>query len=848
MSLEKIPTNPDICTQNLITALEQIKNAMDPEATAALGAVMVGFYPRDSDVAVRLPAEARGVPVPADLSQNTHFVDGQEWAAQNMLLSLLLAHDPAAVRFTFWDCKGTGDFGPFVRGLGGLARQFGGTQERLRQLLDESWEHQVKAASSGLPLNTPVNPREVLVLAGGTISPHLQEKLANLLRVGPEHRAVQVITVGTEGIEECNLSPAWPGYVEAVPESPLPPEAERMAQVEETCRGVAEEAIKGTKPPMLDEILPIPATNEELMQESAKYGLEITVGQTLEGNPYTVTLEGGNSHVLCTGTTGSGKTSTMTTIQLGLAMKYPPSELQMYVLDGKSDHAPIAELPQAHMVGVGLEKDHDFAMSIVREVKRELQERVVLFERHGSSNYQEFRNRNPDQKLPRIVFTIDEVQVFLNSPIGNQMAETLIDLARRGRSYGIHLCIGTQTLSGIQALFANKRSLVGQLGVRVSGREPENPEDPSLSDLPTMQTIVTDTRGKKRIVRVAAAFDDPAKGQPLSERRARIREAAGSTKPAVYFNGQTVPTWNDKARTSVKAKRDKTSTPQVALGVGSSVKDPIVSVPLRTQNGANLAIIGSGDELGETERAMSTAISSLAEEPPETVQFELICINPESEVLAQRHAEELKHKGHNVRVVSGPSAVKQLIDISYDAEDGLGTGDRERRIVTVYGADHSVHNMVNKPSFPLPEGSTLKVTAGLSVKQGQHIADGPDGSAIYADYAGTIKASRDGKILRLEMPRTGQAYLADIVNKGPSQGLHVIAHVSRGEGIKGLGNPDSWGAFVAFGAQGTSLNPLVPGLYGKATVETSPGPNRGYYFNRAVGGSLKTVIPFNLRA
>lgn len=55
----------------------------------------------------------------------------------------------------------------------------------------------------------------------------------------------------------------------------------------------------------------------------------------------------------------------------------------------------------------------------------------------------------------RLVVVIDEFQFLFagNDPIAGQAAATLEELARKGRSYGIHLILASQTIAGIEALY-----------------------------------------------------------------------------------------------------------------------------------------------------------------------------------------------------------------------------------------------------------------------------------------------------------------------------------------------------------------------------------------------------------
>nr|BFE67309.1 hypothetical protein GCM10020092_006100 [Actinoplanes digitatis] len=72
--------------------------------------------------------------------------------------------------------------------------------------------------------------------------------------------------------------------------------------------------------------------------------------------------------------------------------------------------------------------------------------------------------------MPRILCVIDEFQVLLagNDPMANEAVQLLESLARKGRSYGIHLILASQTVLGVEALYAKRDSIFGQFPVRLA--------------------------------------------------------------------------------------------------------------------------------------------------------------------------------------------------------------------------------------------------------------------------------------------------------------------------------------------------------------------------------------------
>ena len=90
-------------------------------------------------------------------------------------------------------------------------------------------------------------------------------------------------------------------------------------------------------------------------------------------------------------------------------------------------------------------------------------------------------------------------------PISEQMNLTI---ARKGRSYGIHLILASQTISGIEALFTKTESIFGQFPLRVAlaggGVDPEDFHPPSDLDAfqvePGDDAVVGEPESEVRVV------------------------------------------------------------------------------------------------------------------------------------------------------------------------------------------------------------------------------------------------------------------------------------------------------------------------------------------------------------
>ncbi|MEK8110002.1 FtsK/SpoIIIE domain-containing protein [Micromonospora sp. M12] len=80
----------------------------------------------------------------------------------------------------------------------------------------------------------------------------------------------------------------------------------------------------------------------------------------------------------------------MLDVLYGLAARYSPAELQLYLLDFKegvsfTEFVPTGRDPSwlPHARAVGIESDREYGLAVLRELRREAQRRATALKRHG---------------------------------------------------------------------------------------------------------------------------------------------------------------------------------------------------------------------------------------------------------------------------------------------------------------------------------------------------------------------------------------------------------------------------------------------------------------------------------
>ena len=167
--------------------------------------------------------------------------------------------------------------------------------------------------------------------------------------------------------------------------------------------------------------------------------LHTRLGYLAGGEAVDLDLAVRNRSILVGGASGFGKTTFLLSTLLQLALKHSPDEVQLAVVDLKETDftGPVAHLPHHwRPVAYGLTE----AETLIERVEGERIRRKDLLHKAEVSDWLAY-NALPDvAPLPLLVLIVDEAADLEGSPA----ADTLIEIARKGRAAGISLILGTQ--------------------------------------------------------------------------------------------------------------------------------------------------------------------------------------------------------------------------------------------------------------------------------------------------------------------------------------------------------------------------------------------------------------------
>ncbi|MGH3937221.1 MAG: FtsK/SpoIIIE domain-containing protein [Pseudonocardiaceae bacterium] len=165
-----------------------------------------------------------------------------------------------------------------------------------------------------------------------------------------------------------------------------------------------------------------------------------------EKGVFTLDLVDDGPHGLVGGTTGSGKSELLRTLVAALAAGADPAHLTFVLIDYKGGAAfdECSRLP--HTVGMVTDLDEQLGERALRALEAELHHRERLLRTVSADNIQEYLALAPQQPMPRLVVVIDEFATMAKEL--PDFISSLVGIAQRGRTLGVHMILATQRPSG----------------------------------------------------------------------------------------------------------------------------------------------------------------------------------------------------------------------------------------------------------------------------------------------------------------------------------------------------------------------------------------------------------------
>ncbi|GHP34962.1 ATP-binding protein [Helicobacter pylori] len=205
---------------------------------------------------------------------------------------------------------------------------------------------------------------------------------------------------------------------------------------------------------------------QEFWAKSPQSKVSVPVGWDINHKEVCFEIGEAQNHTLICGRSGSGKSNFLHVLIQNLAFYYAPNEVQLFLLDYKEGvefnaYAKEGILEHARLVSVA--SSVSFGVSFLSWLDKETKKRGELFKQFNVKDLSAYRKHG---EMPRPIVVIDEFQVlFSDSTIKEKerVERYLNTILKKGRSYGVHLILATQTMHG-----SGITSLMSQIANRIA--------------------------------------------------------------------------------------------------------------------------------------------------------------------------------------------------------------------------------------------------------------------------------------------------------------------------------------------------------------------------------------------
>jgi S-DNA-T family DNA segregation ATPase FtsK/SpoIIIE len=333
-------------------------------------------------------------------------------------------------------------------------------------------------------------------------------------------------------------------------------------------------------------------------------------------------------HILIGGAAGQGKSNLLLVMIHGLAVRYAPRDLEMYLLDFKHG-VEFAGLGHAHgrphwlphIKVLGVHSDRAFGLAVLRHLSAELTRRSTFFKERG--NVTDLAQlANDPERPPRILVVLDEFQVLMedDDDIADEAVRLIEKLMRQGRAYGVHLVLATQTIEGMSGIAYRRDSIFGQVPYRIALKSTQSD---SQSVLRSGNTAAADLQFRGEAIlnanfgspednqRVLVSFAPPDTLADLRKKlHARARAAGPVEPPRVFHLGEPADLGD-----ALTARPPATgSVVEAWAGLPIAVDETPRPVQVRQDPGSGVIVLGDGalDAIGVLS---GLAVSAAAQQP-----------------------------------------------------------------------------------------------------------------------------------------------------------------------------------------------------------------------------------------
>ncbi len=206
---------------------------------------------------------------------------------------------------------------------------------------------------------------------------------------------------------------------------------------------------------------------QDFWTKSSQFKVSVPVGWDINHKEVCFEIGEAQNHTLICGRSGSGKSNFLHVLIQNLAFYYAPNEIQLFLLDYKEGvefnaYTNPTILEHARLVSVA--SSVGFGVGFLSWLDEEMKKRGDLFKQFDVKDLSDYRKHG---EMPRLIVVIDEFQVLFSDSSTKEKERVeayLTNILKKGRSFGVHLILATQTMRGADI----NRSLMAQIANRIA--------------------------------------------------------------------------------------------------------------------------------------------------------------------------------------------------------------------------------------------------------------------------------------------------------------------------------------------------------------------------------------------
>lgn len=506
-----------------------------------------------------------------------------------------------------------------------------------------------------------------------------------------------------------------------------------------------------------------------------------------------VELELGTSaaaHMVITGSTGSGKSTTLHAIIAGIMLKYHPDDVQIWLIDYKlTEFAEYLRNVFPHITLIGLDKSKEFTLALVDMIYAEKERRDKLFSSAHVQDVAAYKKDYGVRSLPRIVIVFDEfhnlAQTIKDDPVYVTKFENILSECR---SVGMSCIISDQSIiEGLRGLTEKgKKQLTSRIAMRNSYDEVRGTLDldPSLYTDELKGRIRTLTKGDvvmKRETLTSHGYDASVEVDKFKsiyvkreDRQNLVAYIEANTKDCtpvkpLVVNGQKRLKFSKAVIQEYEKTAEAPRAGETYLYLGTpSNFEPCFRILLTKQLGQNIAVLGQ-----EADRRVSVILYAVRSFTRSKDARAIICAHPEDPLYEHYAGLFVKISSSRISVVDDMLGVCNAVS---ELSGKIDAGEKQNTLLVLLGYELLCDEFELLPGKPAGKAKQRSEKPASSAMSG--IDEMLSKFNLGVDNE-EQQASEDGEDAAEDKGYDARDDVGTIVAKGCRYGIHVMLSLEK---------------------------------------------------------------------